>query len=121
MRQAHPAAKAQLGYTSAFGLLSRDIFRGVSQVRMPATNKPLAPANPNNSQAASPLLDAIDAAIKQGMTFRRIEADYRTPAGELRVLGITISPVRANSGEALGAAALISDLTEITQLSQQMR
>ncbi|MCU1287098.1 MAG: sensor signal transduction histidine kinase [Acidobacteriales bacterium] len=117
VRQANPAAKALLGYASASGLHSRDIFRGVSQVRMPVTTKPAG----SKSESPSQLLEAIDTAIKQGTTFRRIEADYRTPTGELRVLGITISPVRSSSGEALGAAALISDLTEITQLSQQMR
>jgi signal transduction histidine kinase len=63
----------------------------------------------------------VDLAIRQGAQFRRIEADYKTPTGQSRVLGITISPIRGAAGEPMGAAALISDLTEITQMSQQMR
>jgi signal transduction histidine kinase len=118
VRQANPAAKNLLGYASASGLHSRDIFRGVSKVRMPIV---LTSQKIDDEEGASPLLKAVDAAIKQGTQIRRIEADYRTPAGESRVLGITISPVRGPAGEPLGAAALISDLTEITQLSQQMR
>jgi two-component system sensor histidine kinase AtoS len=118
VRQANPSAKTLLGYASAFGLHSRDIFRGVSKVRMPASP---TSARGEESDGAGQLLNAIDSAIRQGTQVRRIEADYRTPSGESRVLGITISPVRGAQGEALGAAALISDLTEITQLSQQMR
>jgi signal transduction histidine kinase len=118
VRQANPAAKTLLGYASASGLHCRDIFRGVSKVRMPVTT---AAAAVDEGEGQAPLLKAVDAAIKQGAQFRRIEADYKTPTGHSRVLGITISPIRGAAGEPMGAAALISDLTEITQLSQQMR
>lgn len=126
VRQANPAAKVLLGYQSVSGLHARDIFRGVSGVRlpMPAADFSSEVAEQTvewNAAESEPLLQAIAACIKEGALFRRVEADYRTPAGESRVLGITISPVRSYAGDTIGAAALLSDLTEITNLAQQMR
>jgi len=112
VQQANEAAKFILGYASPFGLHARDLFRGVSNVRM-------APGEPEAS--ADALLDAVEQALRKGSAFRRVEADYRTPAGEPRILGITLSPVRAAAGDTLGAACLISDLTEITTLARQVR
>jgi signal transduction histidine kinase len=37
------------------------------------------------------------------------------------VLGITISPVRLGSGDRLGAVCLLTDLTDITRMSEQLR
>ncbi|HEX6879991.1 MAG TPA: ATP-binding protein, partial [Terriglobales bacterium] len=67
------------------------------------------------------LVQAVQIAIGQGTPFRRMEADYRTPAGEDRVLGITLSPLKGASGEGLGAACLVSDLTQITALEREAR
>lgn len=122
VKQANPAGRTLLGYASPSGLHARDAFRGVQQVRLPVTA--------GDQQAMAPLVGltdaqclvtAIDLAIKQGHSFRRLEADYVCPDGTKRVLGITVSPVKGAGGEALGAAVLVSDLTEITSLSQQIR
>jgi signal transduction histidine kinase len=118
VRQANPAAKTLVGYASPFGLHARDIFRGVNAVRIPETQ--LTPDFGDLRDSAA-LVKAVDLCARQGRLFRRIEADYTAPAGERRVLGITISPVRSAKDEAMGAACLISDLTEITHLSQQMQ
>ena len=112
VQQANQAAKSILGYASPLGLHARDLFRGVSRVRM-------APGEPES--AVESLVEAVGQALRQGSAFRRVEADYQTPAGERRVLGITLSPVRAPGGDTLGAACLVSDLTEITSLARQMR
>src|SRR5205085_11743726 len=93
------------------GMHARDIFRGATAVR----REGLAQEPPEA------LLESIDQCLRHGLPFRRIEADYRTPANEQRVLGITVSPVRGTLGEAMGAACLISDLTEISNLGRQMR
>lgn len=111
VRQANAAAKSILGYASPYGLHARDIFRGVTSVR----HDGLGDAN------ADSLLEALDQCLRHGLPFRRIEAAYVTPAGERRVLGITISPVRGAVGEAMGVACLVSDLTEITDLARDMR
>lgn len=112
VRQANDAAKAILGYASPFGLHGRDLFRGVSKVRRETGEEKSSP------QA---LVEALEQALRQGQAFRRLEAEYVTPAGDSRVLGITLSPVRAPGGEPLGATCLVSDLTEVARLERQMR
>lgn len=111
LTRANDSARTILGYASPTGLHGRDVFRGLTAVRTETGDAP----------PASYLLEALDKTLKEGQAFRRIEADYVTPAGESRVLGITLSPVRAPAGEALGAACLVSDLTAITNLARQMR
>ena len=112
VRQANEAARAILGYASPTGLHASDLFRGVSGVRQETGEA---------ESSGEPLLRALDVALGSGQSFRRLEAEYTTPAGESRVLGITLSPVRGPAGEALGVACLVSDLTEITGLARQMR
>ncbi|HUS19344.1 MAG TPA: ATP-binding protein [Terriglobales bacterium] len=122
VRQANPAARSLLGYASPTGLHARDAFRGVSEVRFPV----LPPgdisleaiANLSGSQC---LVSAVEQAMKLGLSFRRLEADYRTPDSTHRVLGVTISPVKGATGDIMGAAVLLSDLTEITHLGRQVR
>jgi len=54
---------------------------------------------------------------------RSVEADYLTPAGEQRILEITVSAVNTPTGETLGAACLITDKTEfaLIQRLQELR
>ena len=115
VRQANPAARALLGYASPSSMHLRGIFKSVSAVRF-TTDAITSPDAPSDQLAA-----AIERSIRENMQYRRIEADYVTPAGEKRVLGITVSPVRHPSGEALGAACLLTDLTDITRLSEQVK
>ncbi|MGH9524877.1 MAG: two-component system sensor histidine kinase NtrB [Terriglobales bacterium] len=110
VQQANPSAKSLLGFGTAAGLHARDLFRGASAVRSEASEPP--PAT---------LTSAIEICLKENRVFRRLETDYTTPAGESRVLGITISPVAGNAGERLGAACLITDLTQVSELSRQLR
>ena len=112
VKQANPAARSILGYASAFGLHARDLFRGAGPVRSDG---------PDTGSAPETVTAAVEAALREGRSFRRLEADYVTPAQEARVLGVTLSPVRARDGSSLGAACLVSDLTEIADLSRQMR
>jgi signal transduction histidine kinase len=118
VRQANPAAKMLLGFASPFGFHARDLFRGVSAVRVPENQR--TPEFESSDDSAT-LVKAVELCARKAIVFRRMEADYQTPNGEQRVLGITISPVRTAKDEPLGAACLVSDLTEITHLSQQMR
>ncbi|HUQ49626.1 MAG TPA: ATP-binding protein [Terriglobales bacterium] len=118
VRQANPAARSLLGYASPTGMHARDVFRGTLSVQFP--NKTASDGEIADGGTAT-LVQAVESAVKQGTTIRRLEADYKTPDGTQRVLGITISPVKGPGGETQGAACLISDLTEITQLSRQVR
>jgi signal transduction histidine kinase len=111
VRNANESAKSILGYASPIGLHARDVFRGVRGVRLQSGE---------NSAGAKALLTGLECSLKDGISVRRLEADYATPQNHARVLGITISPVRS-SREIDAAACLISDLTEITNLNRQIR
>src|SRR5205823_13761913 len=64
---------------------------------------------------------ALERCARSGQGAQRLEADYATPQGQKRVLGITLSAVRDPQGSGLGVACLTSDLTEISDLARQMR
>ncbi len=111
VQQANPAAREILGYATASGLHARDLFRGaVGSVKSEAGTEDLGA-----------LPEVVGACLKNGRVFRRLESEYATPGGEKRVLGITVSPVTSNAGERLGAACLITDLTQVSELSRQLR
>ncbi|HWX54247.1 MAG TPA: ATP-binding protein [Verrucomicrobiae bacterium] len=112
VRQVNAAAKSILGYASPFGFHIRDLFRGVQEVRW---------SDGEISSSSAPFVAEMERTIREGAPFQRVEADYVGPQGEKRVLGIGASAVRAKSGEILGVSCLIADLTEIAELSRQMR
>jgi len=110
--QANAAGKTILGYASPLHLHARDVFKGVSGLRS---------TDQVHSPGSAALLEALENCVREGRPARRLEADYTAPAGQRRILGITLSPVRSAKGEPLGAACLISDLTDISELARQMR
>jgi PAS domain S-box-containing protein len=59
--------------------------------------------------------------LAEGSTFRRQEIEYTPPEGELRQLGVTISPILSRTGQLTGALCLLSDLTELVALQRQMQ
>jgi PAS domain S-box-containing protein len=59
--------------------------------------------------------------LSEGRTFRREEIEYTTPQGELRQLGLTISPILGKSSQVTGALCLLSDLTELAALQRQVQ
>jgi signal transduction histidine kinase len=63
----------------------------------------------------------MERTIRDATPFQRVEADYVTPTGEKRVLGIGASAVRGKKGEILGVSFLIADLTHISELSRQVQ
>lgn len=76
----------------------------------------------------SPLTRLLAACLQEGRTYQREEIDYRTPDGETRRLGVTISPtypMQVTPGnppaKPSGALCLLSDLTELTALQKQIR
>jgi nitrogen fixation/metabolism regulation signal transduction histidine kinase len=109
IRTANAAAKSILGFASPVGMSVSEIFREARLNSSPGSQETLAAA--------------VQASLRERSASRRAEADYVTPAGEQRVLEITISPVYAPSGETLGAACLITDKTEfaLIQRLQELR
>jgi signal transduction histidine kinase len=88
--------------------------------------------------ADSDLARMLTACLRDAKTIQRGEVEHMTTDGEVRRLGVTISPIyrnvrtvaRANADVSLsaaldmkvsGALCLMSDLTEITALQKQMR
>lgn len=85
----------------------------------------------------SPLARMLTACLHEGQTFQRSEIEHATHGGDIRRLGLTISPIyrtprtfaRPNGGAAdgtgeakiTGALCLMSDLTELTALQKQIR
>ncbi|HUE43020.1 MAG TPA: ATP-binding protein [Candidatus Sulfotelmatobacter sp.] len=69
---------------------------------------------------SSELTQLIGQCIAQGKIFRREQVDHKTPSGETRRLGATISPVRATDEKISGAICLLSDLTELAALQEQI-
>jgi signal transduction histidine kinase len=112
VQQANKAAREILGYSSPVGLHARDLFKGVVTLRRETGESYSSP---------DPLLEALELCMTQGIPYRRMELEFVTPSSEARVLGVTFSPVKSQSGAPLGVACLVSDLTEITSLSRQIR
>jgi len=86
----------------------------------------------------SDLTRMLTACLRDAKTIQRGEVEHMTAEGEVRHLGVTISPIyrtvrtvaRANADPSLtsasdmkvsGALCLMSDLTELTALQKQMR
>ena len=69
----------------------------------------------------SSLSKLLAACLSEGRTFRREEVEYTTPQGELRQLGVTISPILGRSSQVTGALCLLSDLTELAALQRQVQ
>jgi nitrogen fixation/metabolism regulation signal transduction histidine kinase len=103
VRTANVAAKSILGFASPVGMSVSEIFR---ETRL------------SSLKSRETLADAVQASLRERNASRTAEADYVTPAGEQRVLEITISPVNTPSGEPLGAACLITDKTEFASIQR---
>lgn len=63
--------------------------------------------------------------LANASTFQREEIDHTIPSGAVRRLGVTISPVYQPPGDArgkiVGAVCLLTDLTQMIALQQQVR
>jgi len=121
VRQANASAKQILGFASPTGMSAAEIFREAELISSSQTTY----AN---------LAEAVNVGLREKTRFQRLEARYRTPAGEERTLDITVSSVHAPDGEApgaagpgmagpgvagLGVACLINDRTEVTEIRRQ--
>jgi PAS domain S-box-containing protein len=70
---------------------------------------------------ASELTRLVAECLAEGKIFRREQVEHSAPSGESRVLGVTISPIRKGDEKISGALCLLSDLTELAVLQQQMQ
>jgi PAS domain S-box-containing protein len=70
---------------------------------------------------ASELTKLLSECLASGRIFRREEVQHQGPGGEARTLGVTISPIRRGSENISGAICLLTDLTELATLQQQVQ
>jgi signal transduction histidine kinase len=70
--------------------------------------------------AGSELTKLVAECLEDGKIFRREQVKHISPASEERRLGVTISPVRRRNEKIIGAICLLSDLTELAALQQQI-
>jgi PAS domain-containing protein len=120
VKSSNPAAKAILGFGSVTGLSIEDIFRG-ALVRSEAG----ATFSDRDDGAAVDEPDAVAEQVRmvlrEDSKKRQFEAEYETPAGEQRIVSITVSSVPAQDGGLLGVACLVSDLSELEGIRQQQQ
>ena len=111
VRTANAAAKSILGFASPAGMSVSEIFREATL------------SSSSSLGSRETLAAAVQAGLREQSASRTGVADYVTPAGEQRILEITISPVYTPSGETLGAACLITDKTEfaVIQRAHELR
>ena len=69
----------------------------------------------------SDLTRLVGNCLATGRIFRREQVEYAGPDGEKRQLGVTISPIRRGEEKVSGAICLLSDLTELAALQQQVQ
>ncbi len=69
----------------------------------------------------SQLTAAIAQCLSTGKIFRREEVRHLAPGGDARRLGVTISPIRRGEGKINGVICLLSDITELASLQQQVQ
>jgi PAS domain S-box-containing protein len=68
----------------------------------------------------SELTQLVAECLSGGKIFRREQVSHMSPEGDERRLGVTISPVRRRNEKVSGAICLLSDLTELAALQQQI-
>ena len=125
VKTSNPAAKVILGFSSPAGMSAEDIFRGAVISRARAAGGSLsdgiADVNNDHSNHDEPVCvaDEVDVVLREGSNRRQAEAEYETPAGEKRFLGVTVSPVPAADGSLLGVACVIDDRSELEHVRHQ--
>jgi nitrogen-specific signal transduction histidine kinase len=115
VKQANPAAKEILGFSSLSGMSAEDIFR-TAVVRSADSFADYADGMGNT---LAELSEEVNAVLREGSKCRQLEADYASPAGRKVRIAVTISPVPAVDGSLLGAACLISDRSEFERIHHQ--
>jgi PAS domain S-box-containing protein len=99
VRQANGAARQILGFAAPVGMGLHEVFRDAT-----ADERPVA--------------GSIQSNLREKATSQQLEARYLTPAGEPKILSITVTSVQSPSGEPLGAACLINDQTELASIKR---
>ena len=109
VKQANPAAKEILGFSSPSSMSAEDIFRGAEV------------SSSSSDDAPGRVTEEVHAVLREGSKCRQFEADYVSPTGKKHRIAVTVSPVPAIDGSLLGVACLISDRSEFERIRQQQQ
>jgi PAS domain S-box-containing protein len=71
-------------------------------------------------EPSSELTRLLGQCLAHGTISRREVVSHSTPSGEIRRLGVTISPIRRGDETVSGAICLLTDLTELAALQKQV-
>src|SRR5271163_2208122 len=69
----------------------------------------------------SELTRLVAECLTKGSIFRREQVEHLAPGGEAKLLGVSISPIRRGTEKISGAICLLTDLTELAGLQQQIQ
>jgi PAS domain-containing protein len=117
VKQANPAAREILGFASPAGMNAEDIFRDAA---LCASSISSNRAHPDDTPSPpGRLAEEVQIVLGEESKRRQFEADYLTPSGKSRRIAVTVSAVPAVDGALLGAACLISDLSESERIRRQ--
>lgn len=104
VRQANVAARRILGVGAPVGMAPREVFRDASIIA-------------TGTQKTKSLAEEIHDILQQRTPHSSLRSLYMTPAGEERVLEMTVTAVSsATDKEILGVACLITDQTELSHI-----
>jgi nitrogen fixation/metabolism regulation signal transduction histidine kinase len=120
VKTSNPAAKQILGFASPTGMNAEDVFRGaVISVGHTAVAHLSEATSDDSTDEPVCVADEVEVVLREGSNRRQVEAEYETPAGEKRFLGVTVSPVPAEDGSLLGVACVINDRSELERIRHQ--
>jgi nitrogen fixation/metabolism regulation signal transduction histidine kinase len=105
IRQANGAAKHILGFASLAGMNAAEVFGNATMLSASGSHANIA--------------QEIQASLREKTPARQLALRYVTPGTEERILEITVTSVHSPAGEILGAACLINDQTEVSQIRRQ--
>jgi nitrogen fixation/metabolism regulation signal transduction histidine kinase len=106
VRRTNAAARTILGYASPNGMSTAELFRDATVI---------------SAGVQGTLSAFVQAAVRRQGDPQKVQARYFSPAGEHKILDVTVTCVRAQSGEVLGTACLINDETEVARLQNQQQ
>lgn len=111
VKQANPAAREILGFASLNGMNADEMFRTSSGIEHAAE------ANRDSGNLAA----EVHCVLREGCSRRQVEGDHVTPAGNVRRVAVTVSPVLAVDGGLAGAACLITDRSEFERIRRELQ
>ncbi|MGH9481295.1 MAG: two-component system sensor histidine kinase NtrB [Terriglobales bacterium] len=108
VEEANPAARAALGFDQPEGLSLAEIFRN-AELREP------------DGTLLGPAAAAMTEIYRTLRILQRKTMRYTTPEGLGRRLGVTLFPLRPQDGAAPGLICLLTDLTAIHALEEELQ